>query len=112
VARARPVSGALARASKNGVRIEVEVKVRASRSAVLGVREQRLAVALAAPPVDGAANEALRRALAEFFELPRQSVQIVSGEKSRRKLVELHGVDLAPVLARLGVAPPPITSAS
>jgi len=100
------VSGSLARESKDGVRIEVEVKVRASRSAVLGVREQRLGVALAAPPVDGAANEALRRVLAEHFELPRQSVQIVGGEKSRRKLVELRGVSLAQALARLGQPPP------
>lgn len=99
------MNGALARASKDGVRIEVEVKVRASRTAVLGVREQRLSVALAAPPVDGAANEALRRALAELFELPRQSVLIVSGEKSRRKLVELRGTGLAQVLARLGAVP-------
>jgi len=95
------VNGALARATQDGVRIEVEVKVRASRSAVLGVREQRLSVALAAPPVDGAANDALRRTLAELFELPRQDVRIVSGERSRRKLVELRGTDLARVLARI-----------
>lgn len=105
MAGADAVNGALARASKDGVRIEVEVKVRASRTAVLGVREQRLSVALSAPPVDGAANEALRRALAELFELPRQSVLIVSGEKSRRKLVELRGTGLAQVLVRLGAVP-------
>jgi uncharacterized protein (TIGR00251 family) len=95
------VNGALARAASGGVRLEVEVKVRASRTAVLGVREQRLSVALAAPPVDGAANEALRRALAELFDLPRQDVVIVTGEKSRRKLVELRGASLEQVLARL-----------
>lgn len=99
------MSGVLARATKDGVRIEVEVKVRASRTAVLGVREQRLSVALAAPPVDGAANDALRRALAELFELPRQDVSIVSGEKSRRKLIELRGADLARVLARVAAVP-------
>ena len=105
MAGAGTLSGGLARATKDGVRIEVEVKVRASRTAVLGVREQRLSVALAAPPVDGAANEALRRALAELFELPRQEVRIVSGEKSRRKLVELRGADLAQILARLAALP-------
>lgn len=105
MAGAGTLSGGLARATKDGVRIEVEVKVRASRTAVLGVREQRLSVALAAPPVDGAANEALRRALAELFELPRQEVSIVSGEKSRRKLVELRGADLAQILARLAALP-------
>ncbi len=90
------------RPSKEGVRFEVQVKVRATRTLVLGVEAERLAVALAAPPVDGAANEALRRLLAEYFSLPGRSVSIVGGEKSRRKLVELRGVDAAWVLARLG----------
>ncbi len=89
------------RAIAGGVRLEVEVKVRASRTAVLGVKAERLSVSLSAPPVDGAANEALRRLLAEHFHLPRQSVQIVGGEKSRRKLVELSGLDEAALLAYL-----------
>jgi uncharacterized protein (TIGR00251 family) len=84
-----------------GVRVEVEVKVRASRTAVLGIKSERLSVSLSAPPVDGAANEALRRLLAEHFHLPRLSVQIVGGEKSRRKIVELRGIDEATLLAHL-----------
>lgn len=93
-----------AHSSPRGACIDVEVKVRASRTAVLGVREQRLSVALAAPPVDGAANDALRRALADFFELPRQRVSIVSGEKSRRKRVELSGMTPEQVSQRLAAA--------
>ena len=89
------------RAIDGGVRVEVEVKVRASRTAVLGVKSERLSVSLSAPPVDGAANEALRRLLAEQLQLPRQSVLIVGGEKSRRKLVELRGLDEPGLLARL-----------
>ena len=94
------------RASKQGVRLEVEVKVRASRTAVLGIKANRLSVALAAPPVDGAANEALRRLLADHFDLPRQDVEIVGGEKSRRKLVELSGLGIAQILERLGPEQP------
>jgi uncharacterized protein (TIGR00251 family) len=89
------------RASKTGLRFEVEVKVRASRNAVLGVKANRLSVALTAPPVDGAANEALRRLLADHFDLPRQDVEIVGGEKSRRKLLELRGISRERVLARV-----------
>lgn len=89
------------RASKQGVRLEVEVKVRASRTAVLGVKGERLSVALAAPPVDNAANDALRRLLADTLDLPRQNVQIVGGDKSRRKLVELAGLGIEQVRARL-----------
>lgn len=91
-----------ARSSSGGVSLDVEVKVRASRTAVLGIRDGRLSVALAAPPVDGAANEALRRALAYFFDVPRQAVQLAAGERSRRKRVELSGLTLEQVLARIG----------
>lgn len=94
-------SGLMVRSSKEGLRVEVWVKVRASRTALLGVEAEHLAVALAAPPVDGAANEALRRLLAESLALPRQCVSIVAGEKSRRKLVELRGITEAELFARL-----------
>jgi len=87
--------------SREGLRFDVLVKPRASRTAVLGVEGDRLAVALAAAPVEGAANEALRRLLAEFFGVPRQNVSIVSGEKSRRKRVELRGIGEAELRARL-----------
>lgn len=84
-----------------GVRVEVEVKVRASKSRVLGVKAGKLSVALAAPPVDGAANQELIDTLAEHFELPRRQVRLVSGERSRRKLLELDGIKAADLLRRL-----------
>jgi uncharacterized protein (TIGR00251 family) len=89
------------KSTPRGVTLDVEVKVRASKSRVLGVKGERLSVALAAPPVDGAANEALRRTLAEFFEIPRAQVSIIAGEKSRRKAVELGGLSPAEVSKRL-----------
>jgi hypothetical protein len=89
------------RAAKTGLRFEVKVKVRARRSAVLGVDGEHLSVALSAPPVDGAANEALRRLLAEHFDVPQRDVQIVGGEKSRRKLIELRGISLEDLINRL-----------
>lgn len=89
------------RPSKTGLRFEVEVKVRASRSAVLGVKGERLSVALAAPPVDGAANDALVRLLADHFELPRRDVEFVAGEKSRLEVLELRGISREQLLARV-----------
>lgn len=84
-----------------GVRIEVEVKVRASKSRVLGVKAGKLSVALAAAPVDGEANQELIDTLAAHFELPRRQVRLVSGERSRRKLVELGGLRTGDVRRRL-----------
>jgi uncharacterized protein (TIGR00251 family) len=85
----------------SGVRLEVEVKVRASKSRVLGVKAGKLSVALAAAPVDGEANQELIDTLAAHFELPRRQVRLVSGERSRRKLVELAGLTAADVLRRV-----------
>jgi uncharacterized protein YggU (UPF0235/DUF167 family) len=48
---------------------------------------------LAAPPVDGAANEALVDFLAAALEVPRRAVRIVTGVTARSKLVEVEGVD-------------------
>lgn len=91
-------------ATSAGVRIGVEVKVRASQSRVLGIKGDSLSVALAAPPVDGAANRTLIALFAEYFAVPRRHVCIVAGEKSRRKVVELEGITPAAVETRLAAA--------
>jgi uncharacterized protein (TIGR00251 family) len=47
-------------------------------------------VRLAAPPVEGAANEALIDFLADHYHVPRRSIRIVSGERSRVKRIEIQ----------------------
>lgn len=89
------------RETPRGVSFAVEVKVRASRTRVLGVKSDRLSVALAAAPVDGAANEALCAELADYFAVPKSRVQIVAGDRSRKKRVEIAGLDAATIKARL-----------
>ena len=54
---------------------------------------EALKVRLAAPPVDGAANEALSLLLAEALGVSRRDVRIVSGASSRNKLVQVDGID-------------------
>ena len=56
-------------------------------------------VRLSAPPVDGAANEALVIFLAHIFAVPRRSVRILAGETSRSKVVEIDGVTAHAVIA-------------
>ncbi len=75
-----------------GVRIQVHVQPRASRTGVAGLHGDALKVRLAAPPVDGAANEALLRFVADTLALPRGAVTLVSGASSRRKVVAVHGI--------------------
>jgi uncharacterized protein (TIGR00251 family) len=87
-----------------GVRFAVHVQPRASRSEVSGVHGAALKVRLSAPPVEGAANEALIALLAERLGVTRRQVRIVAGATSRAKTVEVDGVGRAQV-ARLAVAP-------
>jgi uncharacterized protein (TIGR00251 family) len=76
-----------------GVRFTVRVQPRASRTAFAGVHGGALKVRLQAPPVDGAANEALIALVAERLDVTRSAVRIVSGMTGRTKLVEVDGVD-------------------
>lgn len=72
------------------MRFAVRVKPGARRDAVGGCwHDTALVVAVAAPAVEGKANEAVRKAIATAFGVRRQDVAIVAGERSRDKVVEL-----------------------
>jgi uncharacterized protein (TIGR00251 family) len=79
----------------------VRVIPRAPRTIVDGERSGAILIRLAAPPVDGAANDALVAFLAQGLGVPRRQVVIVSGERSRDKRVEIAGLDEAGVRRRL-----------
>ena len=85
-----------------GVRVSVHVQPRAARTEISGVHGSALKVRLNAPPVDGAANEALVKFLAITFGLPQRAVRVVSGHASRAKIVELDGIDAAAVRRAAG----------
>lgn len=74
------------------MRLRVRVQPRAARDAIAGERGGALLVRLQAPPVDGAANEALRRLLARALGVPASSVRLLRGERAREKLLEIGGV--------------------
>ena len=74
---------------------------RAPRTRVDGTRAGAILIRLAAPPVDGAANDALVAFLSQALALPRRDIRIVSGEKSRDKRVEIDGLDEATARTRL-----------
>lgn len=72
------------------VLVDVKVQPRARRQGVVGVEGARVKIALTAPPVDGAANDALVLFLAEALGVPRRAVQIVRGQTSRLKTVRIE----------------------
>ena len=69
----------------------VRVVPRASKTAVVGEHNGALKVRVAAPPVEGAANEELTRFLARCLGVPARSVEIVAGHASTLKLLRATG---------------------
>lgn len=86
------------------MRVSVHVQPRASRSEIAGVHGDALKVRLPAPPVDGAANEALIALLARGLGVARRDVRIVAGTASRTKTVEIRGTTEAAVRALIAHA--------
>jgi uncharacterized protein len=70
----------------------VRVQPRASKDEVAGVHGEALKVRLRAPPVDGAANDALIAFLAARLAVAKQRIRVVAGASSRAKVVEVDGV--------------------
>jgi uncharacterized protein (TIGR00251 family) len=83
----------------------VYVQPRASKNEFAGLHDGCLKVRLTAPPVEGAANEALVRLIATELGVPRRQVTVVAGSSGRRKILQIEGVSEAQ-LATLGAGKP------
>lgn len=86
-----------------GVRLHLLIQARASRNELAGLHGDRLRIRLAAAPVDGAANEALIRFLAERLNVARSTISITAGLSGRRKTLLLQGVTADQARQRLGI---------
>jgi len=86
-------------------RIAVVATPRASRTVVDGLHDGALRIRLAAPPVEGAANQALCRFLADRLGVPMIDVTVARGHYARRKLIHVHGIDAVEARSRLGLLP-------
>ncbi|HEV8109581.1 MAG TPA: DUF167 domain-containing protein [Burkholderiales bacterium] len=71
--------------------LDLHVQPGASRSEFAGRHGERIKVRLAAPAVDGEANDALIEFLAAHYGVAKRDVRILSGLKSRQKRVEIDG---------------------
>ena len=75
--------------------LSVRIQPRASKNEIIRMEDGGLKIRLTAPPVDGAANEALIRFLADTFSVPKAQIEIVSGHTSKNKIVRIAGVSNA-----------------
>ncbi|HTK57032.1 MAG TPA: DUF167 domain-containing protein [Gemmatimonadales bacterium] len=78
-----------------GVEIALHIQPRASRTEVIGAHGDALKIRLAAPPVDGEANDELVRFLAKTLGVTKSAVTIVRGATGRKKVVRVEGVEVA-----------------
>jgi hypothetical protein len=99
------VSGIRITPVPGGILLDVRLRPRASRAGVDGVRDGALELRVCAPPVEGEANAAARDLLAGTLGVPRSRVALQGGEKSRRKVFRVDGLDPAEALRRLGLSP-------
>ena len=84
-----------------GVRITVHVSPGAAATSIAGLHGDAIKLRLAAPPIDGRANEALVVFMADTLGVARRDVRLVRGDTARRKTIEVTGVTVADAAARL-----------
>jgi uncharacterized protein (TIGR00251 family) len=85
-------------------RIAVRLQPRASRDEIARSHAGVVVVRVTAPPVEGKANDALRRLLAKRTGVAPSRVKIVRGQTTREKLVEVEGLDDAELRTRLALS--------
>ncbi len=85
----------------DGVLLIVRVLPRASRNQVVGVEQGAIKIKLTAPPVEGAANAALIEFVAEWLDVRKSAVSIVSGERARHKRMQVAGLSVEAVRRKL-----------
>ncbi len=77
--------------NNSGLKFNIYVQPRSSRNQVVGFHGDALKVKIKAPPVEGAANRMCILVLAKVLNVPRSAVEIVSGQASRTKRVQVRG---------------------
>jgi uncharacterized protein (TIGR00251 family) len=90
--RARPRAGSATKGT-----LAIRIQPRASKNELVAMEGGALKIRLTAPPIDGAANEALVKFLAHVLSVPRSHIEIVSGHTSRDKILRINGMDDAEV---------------
>jgi len=78
-------------AADGRVTLTLHIQPGAKKTEIAGLHGDALKIRLAAPPVDGKANEALVKFVAEALKLPKSAVNLKSGQTSRRKVLEVQG---------------------
>ncbi|MBX3020844.1 MAG: YggU family protein [Bdellovibrionales bacterium] len=92
-----------ATADDSTVRLKIHAQPNASRNQIVGLHGDALKIKIKAVPEDGKANTELIAFLAKTLGLPKRHFELISGQASRVKVVQIHGVTLAQLAAAIKV---------
>jgi len=84
-----------------GVLLHLRVQPRASRNGLRRDADGRIRVAVTAPPAEGAANKAVIELIAKLLAVPKSTITVKAGERSREKTLSIAGLTHQELLARL-----------
>ena len=84
---------------ENSTLIRVKVATKASKNAIVGVRNGELLISVTAVPENGKANEAIVKLLSKSFKCAKSKIDLISGSKSKNKLFKIDEVlDLSKII--------------
>jgi uncharacterized protein (TIGR00251 family) len=86
--------------------LKVLLQPRASRDGIVGMHGDALKVKVTAPPLEGRANKALKKLLAERLGLPPSRIEITTGQRSREKILKISGIAKEQIERTLGIGLP------
>lgn len=76
---------------KNGIKIGIKVIPNSSKCKITGTLDNNLKIKLDIPPIEGKANEKCIKFLSKLLNVPKASIEIASGEKSKNKVIFIKG---------------------
>ena len=84
------------RISGDSITLTLHIQPGAKKSGIAGLHGDALKIRLAAPPIEGRANDALLKYMSRLFDVPLRQVVLLQGEQSRHKVVAITGSRIAP----------------
>jgi len=94
-----------AKETKAGIVVRLHVQPRAKRCEVAGMHDGALKIKVTAPPVENAANRAVIDFLSKFLGVSKSSLQLLAGDKSRDKVLQISGLSLTDFQAKISRLP-------
>jgi len=85
----------------NNIIIKTKIIPGSSKNKIIGVYVNTLKIAITSPPVEGKANKKCISYLSKYFDIAKSKIEILSGEKSKNKLIKIYNINPDDILEKL-----------